>query len=363
MPNLTCDKTSKRRVSTLAYALLLWVCFHGVSTAQVNDPAQLAVAADCIQKTISGNPQIDVEIEFEVGPAGDIVGLPVMTAPAAARSAHRQFYFFFASALEGCAPFRDGLERQSYKAKYSQGNLTITGAPAAQSALLQETPPALKQLPPLRPLPPLKPVPENGTAESETALALDKQAIRDIQARLSVLGHDPNGIDGVMGRGTRGAIQAWQASRGFPATGYLSASQMVALRIQSEAQLQSWLAFPDNSDLYNPPPPIPIGPTEMSGNWRFTTTCGTRSKIGQQKITGAMKVRHVGGGNYTGQVKTSQGFTGRFNGRLSGRRMSGEINYGFLLGRVRSNGVVADQKLAISGRDSNGCSFYAAKTS
>ncbi len=319
------------------------------------DPA-LAGAADCIIRTLAEKPLADVEIQFEVSPTGDIVGLPVLTAPKVARSVHRQFFFAFATALESCAPFLNGMEGKQYTVQNIQGDLTLIGQSTAQAALQKESQPVLKALPSLQP------VQESGSAETESALDLDKQAIRDIQARLSVLGYDPNGIDGVMGSGTRGAIQAWQASQDSPATGYLSASHLAALKTQSEAPLQSWLTIPDNNALYNPPPPIPLGPYAMSGNWRYTTNCGASSKVGKFEIRGLLNVRHVGGNNYAGSISNSQGLRGRFKGTLSGRRFAGEVNWGLLYGRVQTRGVVADQKLAISGRDSNGCSFFAAKT-
>lgn len=40
-----------------------------------------------------------------------------------------------------------------------------------------------------------------GSEETEETMDLGRQAIGDIQARLLVLGHDPNGVDGKIGRG------------------------------------------------------------------------------------------------------------------------------------------------------------------
>ena len=41
---------------------------------------------------------------------------------------------------------------------------------------------------------------------------------------LTELGYDTNGVDGLFGRGTRGAIRGWQASEDLPSTGYLEGS-------------------------------------------------------------------------------------------------------------------------------------------
>ncbi len=226
-----------------------------------------------------------------------------------------------------------------------------TGAAGAEPA---ETAPAQSAAS----APPLPPA----TAETEAALALDRQAIRDLQARLQVMGYDPNGIDGVIGRGTRGALSAWQASRGIAATGQLNAEQLAALRAQSDVLLVAWLADPANARLHAPPPPIALGPRNMTGTWRFTTTCGRNSRLGSLRITGVLAVAHSGDNRYAGRARQSQGFNGRFSGRLDGRRMTGEINWGLLVGRIQFQGTVADQELVIRGRDSNRCAFYAAKS-
>ncbi len=204
------------------------------------------------------------------------------------------------------------------------------------------------------PLPP-------GTEATEQALDLSKQDIRDLQARLLVLGHDPNGVDGLAGRGTRAALGAWQAGQGVAATGYLNADQRARLQAQSETLLAAWRTDPENDKLYLPPPPIALGPGNLSGTWRFTTTCGRNSKLGNMRITGVMNVRHAGGNRYSGPVRQSQGFRGQFNGRLEERRMSGSINWGLLLGTIQVVGTIADQSLTMSGRDSNRCSFFARK--
>ena len=53
---------------------------------------------------------------------------------------------------------------------------------------------------------------------------------REVQESLSLLGHDPRGIDGVFGPGTRTAIRLWQRSNSLTETGYLTAEQLTRLR-------------------------------------------------------------------------------------------------------------------------------------
>ena len=42
-----------------------------------------------------------------------------------------------------------------------------------------------------------------------------------LQQRLSELGYDPGGVDGIVGAGTRRAVRAWQRANGLPADGYV----------------------------------------------------------------------------------------------------------------------------------------------
>jgi len=68
----------------------------------------------------------------------------------------------------------------------------------------------------------------------EAALGLKRDQKRDIQRDLSLLGFDPRGIDGLFGRGSRGAISSWQRSNGFAATTYLTQEQVIRLNNQAE---------------------------------------------------------------------------------------------------------------------------------
>ncbi len=71
-------------------------------------------------------------------------------------------------------------------------------------------------------------------AAAENALRLSRDDRRKIQEDLTELGYDTNGVDGLFGRGTRGAIRGWQASEELPSTGYLDDEQLRILAENAE---------------------------------------------------------------------------------------------------------------------------------
>lgn len=75
--------------------------------------------------------------------------------------------------------------------------------------------------------------PRRQAEQAEAALGLSRQAARQVQSDLTVLGFDTRGVDGVFGPGTRKAITAWQSSQGFAASSYLTREQYDALTDQA----------------------------------------------------------------------------------------------------------------------------------
>ncbi len=246
-------------------------------------------------------------------------------------------------------------------------NRDLAAAPDPTSAAAPVVPePVAPVVEPTSPTPaPVAPAPtaQAGPADAatETALALDDLGWRDVQARLLVLGHDPNGIDGQPGRGTRQALSTWQAASGVPASGYLAADHLALLVSQSQDALDLWLQDPANKERHTPPPPIELTANAVNGTWSFTATCGKNSAFPGQTITGAMKLALGSGRSVAGTVRNSQGFNGKVSGQIDGRRMSGVINWGLLLGKVSFSGRIAAQSLSFSGQDSNGCRLKARK--
>ena len=73
------------------------------------------------------------------------------------------------------------------------------------------------------------------TAQSEeAALGLGRDDRRLIQLGLAAAGFDPGPVDGFIGRGTRGAIKQWQASRDEAVTGFLDLETFKVLLAKGE---------------------------------------------------------------------------------------------------------------------------------
>jgi hypothetical protein len=80
-----------------------------------------------------------------------------------------------------------------------------------------------------------------GSEDTEDAI-LDRDTRHELQGRLSSLGYDTLGTDGVFGDRSRDAIASWQQDNGAPVTGYLSEDQVTAIFTASAATYATWLA-------------------------------------------------------------------------------------------------------------------------
>ena len=72
----------------------------------------------------------------------------------------------------------------------------------------------------------IKTEPYYAQRRAEEALALGREARRKIQRDLTILGHDPRGIDGIFGPGSRKAIGQWQDTVGEEPSTYLTGQQV-----------------------------------------------------------------------------------------------------------------------------------------
>jgi peptidoglycan hydrolase-like protein with peptidoglycan-binding domain len=80
------------------------------------------------------------------------------------------------------------------------------------------------------------PTPPGGTggaALEESLLGLSSYEKADLQRRLTRLGYNTYGADGVFGRNSRTAIAGWQADEGLTVTGYLGADEVRKIRVET----------------------------------------------------------------------------------------------------------------------------------
>ncbi|MFK7762874.1 MAG: peptidoglycan-binding protein [Roseobacter sp.] len=272
----------------LGVLLSLTVVLMHVSTPVVAQTQALPLTSDqhpsrlCLLRALARQPQSDLVLEVPFGSAGQPLNVPFLRAPETPDANVRLDYLIVSAAIESCVPFLDVAENSPLTLSVTRnGGLTLGGQ--QKKSIEQVT--ALPVLPidqAVKVLSELVAPQALGEGSRETeeamAMALDKPAIRDVQARLLTLGHDPNGIDGNLGRGTRAAIRDWQQAQGVTQTGYLNPAQHAHLNAASQPGLMAWLQDPENALLHNPPPPIPIGAHNMLGNWRYSANCGAGSK-------------------------------------------------------------------------------------
>lgn len=77
------------------------------------------------------------------------------------------------------------------------------------------------------------PVTSAADEAAERALGLSVSERREVQLRLTLLGHDTQSTAGTFDRRTRQALRAWQRSQGSTESGYLNSDQLRALQRQT----------------------------------------------------------------------------------------------------------------------------------
>ncbi|EAQ03217.1 hypothetical protein OB2597_13773 [Pseudooceanicola batsensis HTCC2597] len=82
----------------------------------------------------------------------------------------------------------------------------------------------------------LRDAPLRAAQSAEADLALTREARREVQRYLTILGFNTRGVDGIFGPATRSALTDWQVARRFDETGYLDARQLSALRSEGAAR-------------------------------------------------------------------------------------------------------------------------------
>jgi peptidoglycan hydrolase-like protein with peptidoglycan-binding domain len=178
----------------------------------------------------------------------------------------------------------------------------------------------------------------------------EKEIMRQTQVALNALGCNVGSADGVAGRKTRAGHQSFLKAKG------LSNANLPLGSVQLLTTLQSL-----SGRVCVAPKAIPLGPSNVSGQWSYRSKCGPKSRLPNKTLTGALAIAHRGGGTYSGKIRNSQGFNGSISLRVSGRSVQGNINWGLLIGRTSFTGTVAKDALILYGRDSLGCRMTVSK--
>lgn len=221
-----------------------------------------AAVAICFEG--SGNLPEDtrVTVHLKLNDGGEIDGIPSWTHDNSVDPNERRLYMQALMALDSCAPYdavaepgeyeltfapqtveslrvlwdedsvEDTMEEEHVAETETETESEVETDAEAEVATADET---------------VAPVLTNATQAEEKALKLKRAEIAELQARLGLLGYDPNGIDGSAGRGTRAAIKGWQGGQGLEANGYLNASQVDAIQSHSEEDYQIWLSDAANA--------------------------------------------------------------------------------------------------------------------
>ncbi|WP_068317010.1 peptidoglycan-binding domain-containing protein [Aliiruegeria sabulilitoris] len=189
-----------------------------------------------------------IVVEVRIDREGNVSTMPKLIDPLTPTSAQRTVFVQVSSALDACAPYGGSAAGMHWLTASASEILLIETfeddasgsgpAPSLAAMLGTSTDPAS-----------LSAMGDPGLAgvewapasrETQAALELTRKDVAEIQARLTALGYDPNGVDGSAGEGTRTALANWQETLGMPGTGYLDEAQHAALLRHSEVGFTEW---------------------------------------------------------------------------------------------------------------------------
>ena len=194
------------------------------STGEKQKPWTHSSLSKIVRLVPGGDPQ-PTAIAPAPAPVGDPPVSDRLTAErlAAERLAAERELLFWESVKDST----NAADIQAYLDRYPSGTYEVLARNRLQALQGAVAPP---------------PPPEVTVASVEAALGLERSERRLIQLGLKEKGFDPGPADGLFGRGTRGAIGRWQASRGEEATGHLeveSAKLLMASGRKREQQEQA----------------------------------------------------------------------------------------------------------------------------
>ena len=223
---------------------------------QPPSPADLLTAAlqACYFIALSGEgaDETFVRLRVRIRPDGYLEDLPELVEPRRAGRAERSMFRAAVEAFDDCAPFMLGAFQTDAYVTFTTS--TVTTEIESQVAIAATDDPdsdteepggatAPSDPPPevfLEPEPYYEPVYGAEAEAREQALALNRSDRREIQRRLTLLGLNTKGVDGIFGPGTRAAISAWQERNGLRATGFIDGYQRETLARQTDQAYAEW---------------------------------------------------------------------------------------------------------------------------
>ncbi|MDU8927691.1 peptidoglycan-binding protein [Alisedimentitalea sp. MJ-SS2] len=192
----------------------------------------------CFRKPSNIPPSESVAIEFALDGAGHLSGIPKRVGTSAETAQIRRLFLSGIVALEDCSPYPNDGQARDLKVVFTAG-----GVKSVERVEAPKASPAQPVVAAVQPsVVPPKPNFVVATKLTENAMKLDRDKRREIQRRLTLLGFDTNGVDGVFGANTRTAISSWQEANGMPDSGFLSGTQLLALNQESEALYVDYIA-------------------------------------------------------------------------------------------------------------------------
>ncbi len=209
------------------------------TTADATAPATLAAHLNtCFTPDTTTDAALTLWLTYSS--TGEVAGAALSVAPDPLHEAERALFAKALTAYVTCAPIDLGLlpkDRTSVE-------VNVAGLGFSQVVAMADTTDADASVADNEAATSDQPAPGGASRADEDALNLTLLDRREIQRRLTLLSYDTRGVDGVFGRGTRGAVSAWQKAAGFVESGYLNAEQLAALKAESAAAYVEWDAQP-----------------------------------------------------------------------------------------------------------------------
>ncbi|SDJ55704.1 peptidoglycan-binding domain-containing protein [Aliiruegeria lutimaris] len=227
----TASPTASGAQATSAFPVIAPPSAPAAESAETLVSESLRSVGNCYVSTQGAGAGERVIVEVDIDGQGQVAAMPRLLEPIAPSASARQLFITLVTALDSCSPYAAGAAGSYRIAATADGveRVDTSGAPITAAPTTSAT----------AVIAPTYWV--AASKESQDALELSRREKAELQARLTAMGYDPRGIDGVPGNGTREALSQWQVAAGIPATGYLDQPQMTAFLQQSNPAYEAWL--------------------------------------------------------------------------------------------------------------------------